>query len=247
MIVAPAAGRLLIVTQNDHAHFAGELLSLWRAGGLPDHPRRRELLFAAREHDNGWREIDSAPSCDPNGRPIDFTAVSREVRWRVWRLGTRRYLEREPWAALLIVRHARHLHRAHRSDPAWAEVLEEWRELESELMESAGASEAEVAEDYRWIELTDLLSLAACNRWTQLLEAHGFRAQLHDAGGDDGMAADLHLDPFPLAGATTFRVACRRIPDRRYRGDADLGTELATARWRQLAVRVVPGGDIIER
>ncbi len=55
------------------------------------------------------------------------------------------------------------------------------------------------------------------------------------------LAGSLLLDPFPLAGATTFRIACRVIRDRRYAGDADFGTELATARWRQYAVRVTSG------
>jgi hypothetical protein len=52
----------------------------------------------------------------------------------------------------------------------------------------------------------------------------------------DGAVA---LDPFPLAGATTFRVPCRRIPRRVYRGDADLGGELVSARWEELSLKVV--------
>jgi len=69
-------GELLVITQNDHAHFAAELLSLWRRDDLPTHPRRRELLLAAREHDNGWREADSSPSRNPvNGRPHDFLSL----------------------------------------------------------------------------------------------------------------------------------------------------------------------------
>ncbi|HEX3131324.1 MAG TPA: hypothetical protein VH394_28565, partial [Thermoanaerobaculia bacterium] len=50
----------------------------------------------------------------------------------------------------------------------------------------------------------------------------------------------LHLDPLPLAGSTAFRIPCRRIPRRAYRGDADLGGELAGARWEELPVRVAP-------
>ncbi len=252
MIVAPADGRLVVVTQNDHAHFAGELLALWHAGGMPEHPRRRRLLFAAREHDNGWREIDSAPLCHPqSGRPVDFMTVSRDTRWRIWRRGITRHVEREPYAALLILRHARHLHRAHEADPAWSEVLDEWREQESELMAATGADRAQVAADYRWIELTDLLSLAACNRLCSVgpptggprgLEAHGVRGRLRPAGDGDVLSCQLLLEPFPLAGTTTFRIACRLIPDRRYAGDADLGVELATARWREAAVQVMPEG-----
>ncbi len=256
MIVTPMDGRLRVVTQNDHAHFAGELLALWRSGGMPVHPRRQELLFAAREHDNGWRELDSAPMCDPgSGRPVDFTAVRREMRWQVWRQGTWRYVEREPYAALLIVRHALHLHRAHHSDPEWSDEIAWWRQLESELTVTTGAAEAQIADDYRWIEITDLLSLAACKRWRSVgpspeephgLEAHGVRAVLRAGSGKDDLTDNLFVEPFPLAGVTTFRVACRWIPDRRYAGDADLGTELATARWREHAVRVQPGGDILD-
>src|SRR3954465_10111384 len=61
MIVVPAESSFLLVTQPDHAHLAGEILSLWRAGGLPDNPRRDDLLFAAREHDNGWPAAAPAP------------------------------------------------------------------------------------------------------------------------------------------------------------------------------------------
>lgn len=239
MIVAPADGRLLVVTQNDHAHFAGELLALWRANGLPDHPRRPSLLFAAREHDNGWAEIDSAPMCHPkSGRPLDFMAVSRDIRWDIWRRGTRRHVERDPYAALLIVRHAIHLHRSQRQDPEWSEVFDEWHELEAELTAATGVAESAVALDYRWIELTDLLSLAVCNRWTREIELHGVRSTFEYGISESHPTGTLRLDPFPLAGATTFEIACRLIPGRRYAGDADLGTELAVARWRRYAVRV---------
>ena len=266
MIVAPKAGQLLVVTQSDHAHFASELLALWRSGGMPEHPRRRELLFAAREHDNGWAEIDSAPMCHPeSGRPRDFMTVSRETRWDIWRRGTRRYIEREPYAALLIVRHAIHLHRSQSSDPAWADLFNEWHDLEAELIETTGAVEEDVASDYRWIELTDLLSLAVCNRWDRRLELLGWIAQLEALADNESpgarpdlrtgscsvglgrgaspkaedLGADLLLiDPFPLAGTTTFQVAGRMIPDRRYASDVDLGIELASARWGHHTVQV---------
>ena len=234
MIVAPVSGgQWLVITQNDHAHFASELLALWRTDGLPDHPRRRQLLFAAREHDNGWAEADSAPMCHAeSGRPLDFTTVSQDTRWTIWRRGTRRYAQRDPYAALLIVRHAIHLHRSHLQNPEWEEIFADWHELEADLLAAAGHSEEAVSSDYRWIELTDLLSLAVCNRWRHELESHGFRGVFD---GDD----TLLLDPFPLAGATTFHISYRLIPDRRYAGDADLGTELALARWQQQAIRIV--------
>ena len=236
MIVAPAPGTAashLLITQPDHARFAAELLSLWRA--LADHPRRGDLLFAAREHDNGWRETDAAPHWDAErGRPHDFLSLPRAERIELWQRGTARFAGEHPYASLLIVRHAIRLH-LERSGEEWQAFREYLDELYRGLAEATGmtgASAEQVEADYRWLDLADLISLAACNRWSEPFGRYGFRGELQDG--------TLQLDPFPLAGSTAFRIPCRRIPARAYRGDADLGGELAAARWEDLPVRVAP-------
>jgi hypothetical protein len=232
MIVTSVSGGLRLITQTDHAAFAAELLKLWFRDGLPAHPRRRELLFAAREHDNGWRETDSAPFCDQqSGRPHDFLSLPQAERVRIWQRGPLRYVEREPYAALLIVRHAINLHREHQGDDAWAELVASWKALEARLKEELAMDEETVAADYRWIDVSDTLSLVGCGALQESVVDRGVSMQRR--GGE------LVVDPFPLAGATTFRVSCREIPDRRYRSDVDLAVELASARWGELAVRVV--------
>lgn len=224
---------LLLITQPDHAHFAAELLSLWRTNGLPAHPRRAELLFAVREHDNGWRETDSAPHWNPEtGRPHDFLSLPRADRIELWERGVSRYAGEHPDAALLIVRHAINLHESRRGQAGWDDFMGLLDELRENLLETTGMPEEQLEEDYRWLDLADLLSLTACSRRPAAVERYGFRALLDDE--------TLRLDPFPLAGATAFRVPCRRIPARPYRGHADLGSELAAARWQELAVRVAP-------
>ena len=232
MILAddPNARRLRAITQNDHAHFSAELISLWRHPILVDHPRRSEILFAIREHDNGWREADSAPSCDPEGRPHDFLSLPETRRQELWQRGVRRFLTEHPWSSALILEHARHLHR-HREDAVYSEILLEWQEMQAALLEDVGLGEEQMRTDYAWLELGDALSLALSSRWHRRIELHGFVA---DVEGDL-----LRLDPFPLAGATTFRIPCRWIPDRPYQGDADLAVELAMARWEEATVRVV--------
>lgn len=231
MILAEQEGRLRVVTQNDHAHFAAELLSLWRTDGLPENPRRQEILLAAREHDNGWREADSAPHRDPeSGRPLDFTSVPLDLRREIWRRGVRRLPDSEIWARLLILQHAIHLHRARSDSAKWATLLDEWRQLRDEVLESSDSERSMLDDDYRWVELTDLLSLALCSRWQRDFELYGFRIGARDS--------TLRIAPFPFAGATTFRVPCRAIPDRRYAGDADLGSELAGARWQRCSFRI---------
>lgn len=238
MIVVPDGDELVVVTQHDHARLAGEVLSLWREDGLPQHPRRGEILFALREHDNGWREADSAPRVDPaTGRPHDFASAPPDVRAEVWLRGTGRYAGEQPYSALLVTWHALALHRSHRGEEAWEEaLLAPLDERREELLERTGAAAEEVRSDHRFLDLGDALSLAACNRWTEPTERAGRRFAYRPGGANvDG---ELWIEPFPLAGATTFRVACRSIPHRRYAGDADLGGELAAARWTALRLRV---------
>jgi hypothetical protein len=234
VIVVDLGSELRFVTQPDHAHFAGELLGLWRADGLPGHPRRAELLFAGREHDNGWREADAAPRWNAAaGRPHDFLSIPREDRADIWERGTARFAGSHPYAALLITRHAQALHRDRAGDPTWEDLLEYLDELERGLRDETGAAPAEVAADYRFLDLADLVSLAALNGAPERFARHGV------AGRREGDT--VHLEPFPLAGTTAFEVPCRRIPNRPYAGDADLGGELVAARWETVRVRVGPG------
>jgi len=234
MIVLPDDGLLRITTQADHAHLAGEIASLWRADALPENPRRADVLFAAREHDNGWRETDSAPWVDlETGRPHDFLTLPDGPRIELWRRGIERHAARRPYAALLICRHAASIHRDRRGEEAWDEGLfEPLDELAEELLETTGASAEQVATDARFLTLADRISLTACNRWHEPFELAGVRGRL--AG------ETVHLAPFPLAGATTFRLRCRSITDRPYSDAVDLIGALASARWTQVPVRLAP-------
>jgi hypothetical protein len=159
--------------------------------------------------------------------------MPRAERIEIWERGTARFAGSHPYAAQLIVRHALTLHRDRREDPGWQDFFAYLDELESSLFTATEVNEAEIAADYRFLDLADLASLAVCTHRGEPFERHGVRGVFE--GGT------LHLDPFPLAGATAFAIPCRRIPRRAYRGDADLGGELAAARWEELTVRVAPG------
>lgn len=231
MIVTRQMGGLRLVTQPDHAHFAAELLSLWREPDLVEHPRRRLLLQAIREHDNGWREADAAPRVDPaTGAPYGFLDLPSEHRLEIWHRGIHRFVEEAPYIALMIAEHARALLGAREGDEPQRQLLEALEELRPDLLARAALTDQEAAADYRWLELADTLSLAVCVPWLEPLRRPPWRAAVR--------ADRLLLDPLPLAGTTTFHVSFRNVPDRRYHGDADLGAELAAAHWRRFPVRV---------
>ena len=236
MIVLDEGDRLRLVTQPDHAAFAADLLSLFRLPDLVDHPRRTALLRAVRLHDNGWRELDAAPPVEPaSGLPHSFLDLPRPLRLGVWERGTARYLQSDPYSALLATEHALTLFAGEAETEGWSELLPRLAERRGELLARCGLDAAELAADYRFLDLADLLSLAVCNGWREPFARHGLTARWGDAG--------LALSPFPLAGATTFEVSCRWIEARRYAGDGELAVALAGARWTSFPIRVVPGGD----
>ncbi len=235
MIVLRQRDRLRLVTQTDHAAFAAELLSLCRLPGLVDHPRRTELLRALRHHDNGWRELDAAPACDPeSGLPYTFLDLPPARRLEIWERGTARHLDDDPYTALLTTHHALTLLAGAGDSGDRSLLLRRLEEHRRELLVRCDLDAERLAADYRFLDLGDRLSLIVCNGWRRPLARHGITARLGEA--------ELFLSPFPLAGATTFAVPCRWIPARRYAGDADLAVTLAGARWESFAQRVVAGG-----
>lgn len=233
MIVAPLGEELLLITQGDHAHLSGELFSLFALPELVDHPRRDRLIRAIREHDNGWREPDAAPRIDPDsGEPQGFRRVEEELRREVWSRACTRWRHDDPYVALLITLHALCLHSELRARDNWGDWLDTLESMQSELLEEASLSLSEATADHTWLQLADACSLAVCER----------RGGSFQLGPFQGRAVEdtLHLEPFPLAGRTTFYIPCRRIPRIRYGGDRELGRALVASRWERRAVRLAP-------
>jgi len=231
VIIVDNKGLMTLITQPDHARFAGELLALWRTDGLPEHPRRQELLFATREHDNGWREADSAPWIDPETRrPYDFIGYPAPDRLELWQRGIFRFADRRPMVALLIAEHAEAIHRPQSED--WLRFFEVLEPHRHTWLEQAGVDRSIVRQDYSFLGLADALSLALCTRGTERLERPGINATVT---GDL-----LQLDPFPLAGTTTFQIPVRRIDNQPYDSDTQIGSALARARWERWQVKVGP-------
>jgi hypothetical protein len=234
VIIVPEGQELRVITQPDHARFSAQLLELWTTGGLPDHPSRADLLFAVREHDNGWREADSAPLVDRvTSAPHDFLSYPEDQRLEVWKRGVDRYADTKSYSSLLILEHARVLHSA--SDELWTAYLGELDVMRQDLLEQLELDEDQLKADYTYLRLTDKLSLTICNKWQNTLRYAGFESQ----AGDDWMT----LNPFPMVGTTTFRIPCRFIPNRPYSNDSDLGGALAESRWQELEIQVKPSFD----
>ena len=233
MIVAGVEAEYEIVTQGDHAHLSAELLALFRLPELVEHPRREQLIRAAREHDSGWRRPDAAPRVDPrSGRPLGFREITGDLRREIWARSCALEPGHDPYVSLLINLHADYLHRDRNGIEDWDGWLRDLRSVRDELLTEVGIEASEARADYAWLRLADACSLALCERREQAFSCSGFEAS--------AQASSLRLAPFPLAGTTTFKVPCRRVAGRAYDSDREFGKALASARWQYRPVTVAP-------
>lgn len=222
MIIQRRGSTQFFITQPDHAALAADIIDAWRSDGFPTHPRREAILFAVREHDNGWSEEDLHTHIDVNGRPLDFMTVAHEVKHRIWPRAVARVGRERPYEAALIAQHALTVHAEQRANPQWRTFFET---IEASRAALLGRTDpvASFEADYRFVRVGDLLSLIFCNGWTEPYELPGGGRTVFDG-------TTLTVTPDPFDGARIpLRIAARRIEEATFRTAADLRAALAEA------------------
>ena len=232
MLVLEQAARLCLVTQSDHARLARDIIALWTGDDLPSRPWREELLLAVAEHDNGWREVDSAPlpSAD-TGWPCDFRHYPEAEKRRIWQLGIDRFADQNPPVALLLLLHAIRLSQPQQASPAWRTFIDSLQERRLALESLADIDPTALESTCEFLWLADTLSLGVCGIWGQ----RRLTWRDYEIVVSPGR---LRIDPLPFAGPFKLRVPCRYLPRLRYSGETELGTELGAAHWQFLPVSV---------
>jgi hypothetical protein len=220
VIVRQIGDALQLITQPDHARLAGAIMQ--RSAALAVHPRRAAIRVAIAEHDNGWTEVDAAPHIEPaTGLPFDFISAPVAVRQAVWPRGVAR-LAHDPWAAALVAQHAIVIFDRYRGDHGWARFFAEMEDARRRMLNASGSPLDELAADYRFLGLADLISLTFCNGWTDVQRFDEWSIQL--SGPQVIVTPDLFDEvAIPIA------VAAKTIPRRTFPSDSALRDELAAA------------------
>jgi hypothetical protein len=224
MIVRDERATWLLITQPDHARLSADLVAALETEPALHTTARETILLAAREHDNGWAEVDAAPTIEPTGRPRDFMTGPADVRRDLWARGITRVAKIDPHAGALVAQHALTVYAYRQGDPDWKPFFGSIFTLRDDLLERLGLAIGSAREafdlEYRCVFLGDALSLQWCNAWTGPEEPLGYHATIEED--------TLLVSPDPFDGAAVpIRVVGRRIPARRYRDDADLRETLA--------------------
>jgi hypothetical protein len=229
LIVRSHGDALLLITQPDHAALAATMMAAWCGGGFLSSPRRDVVLLAVREHDNGWREEDVSPLLDPvTGRPVDFVNAPDELRWRIWPRGVLA-LSNSPYAAALVAHHALQIHDASRSQPGWAAFFSTMEDLRARHLAASPFDAGDLADDYLFVRMGDLMSLTFCTGWEGPIEQCGYELRL------EGTRLLVHPDPFG-GHEVPCTVQARRLENRRFAGPEDASAAFAGASLETLTV-----------
>lgn len=227
MIVRDEGDSLVLITQPDHAQLAEVMVAAIRTEPALDGPARQTILLATREHDNGWAEVDAAPTIDPDsGRPCDFISGPAPVKHELWLRGIARAAKADELAGALVAEHALTVYGYRRRETAWSAFFATIEGMRDTLLQRiglfAGAGRRAFDDCYRCVRLGDSFSLQFCNAWVDPSTTLGYRSAVS--------GATLLIEPDPFAGAAVeLRVVGHRIPARRYKDDAHVRAALAGA------------------
>ena len=221
MIVRSADGAIQLITQPDHAHLARRIME--HCVPLSARPRRDAILHAIGEHDNGWAEDDAAPTVDrDNGDVVDFVSAPLSVRHGVWPRAIARLAD-DPWAAALVAQHAITVYDRFRADAEWTSFFAEMEVARDAMLRASGLPFDDLAADYAFVRLADLISLTFCVGWTDEQRFGGWT--VHASG------ARVVVTPDAFGGVVIpIEIGAQEIRRRPFRSDADLRDALGEAR-----------------
>lgn len=106
MLVTRRNGRLVLVTQPDHALLAGRFAEHWGNRQFAIPAARQALLIAATHHDDGWLELDGRPMYNAQEqRPAHFTELPLIETAGPYGRGVESVYARDPHAGALVSMH----------------------------------------------------------------------------------------------------------------------------------------------
>jgi hypothetical protein len=232
VIVRPVHQSLQLITQPDHAQLARTIME--QCVDLAARPRRDAILYAIAEHDNGWTEEDAAPTVNPaTGSVIDFVSAPLSVRHAVWPRGIAR-LAADPWAAALVAQHAITVYDRFRSEAEWQSFFAQMEAARGVMLLASGLPLDDLAADYPFVRLADLISLTFCVGWTDEQRFGDWTIQLS--------GTRVLVTPDAFGGATIpIQVEAAVIRNQPFRSDEELREALRDAGTTTLRGEVAGG------
>jgi len=243
----------VLINQHDHAELAGDIMKYWGDDSFARPNPYDEVLFAIREHDNGWREWDSSPKVNPGNKyPMNFLEMSSSDQAEIWRRCFTRHSLEHPYASMLIALHFGKLNEKSLNNHSNKGTA---RTSHTEIIDFVSGMlkinisnldlesfPGDVRVNLRLVQIGDVISLALCHGWNSIkikdvpLEYNGRVTTLSLKSSDGG---NYTIDPYPFAEPLiNLRLRSRRLNQKKFSRDEELRDALRQSKYETLVFSI---------
>jgi hypothetical protein len=255
MIRRDEKGGWILINQHDHAELAGEIMRYWENGEFAKPAPYDEVLFAIREHDNGWKGWDSSPKVNPeNHYPMNFMEMDFPDQNEIWTRCFKRYSAEHPYASALIALHfAKFNEKIIRKNPDNAKAKALRAEIKNFVSDKLNIEISNlnldslpehVRANLRFVQIGDVVSLTLCHGWHSIeindvpLDYNGSVGIL-DIKSDDGK--NFIVTPYPFSRPLIrFSIRGQRINQKEFSSNEELRQRLKESRYETLDFSILP-------
>jgi len=243
-----------LTNQHDHAELSGEIMNYWGNSEFIEPDPLDEVLFAVREHDNGWIEWDSSPKVYPENQfPMNFMEINFPDQETIWKRSFRRYSADHPYASALIALHFRKFNQKiidrNQDNNGSIQLNEEMNDFIATTLniktsdEDIDSLNEHETVNLRLLQIGDIISLALCHGWKSInihdvpLDYKGTCLKLK-LNSNDGKTFTINPYPFshPLL---SLQVRGRKLDQKIFMDDKELRQKLNECDYEKLEFTIL--------
>jgi hypothetical protein len=246
----------ILINQHDHAELSSKIMKRWGNENFTKPNPYDEIIFAIREHDNGWKEWDSSPEVNhANKYPKNFLEMSPEEQTEIWRRCFKRHSMEHPYASALIALHFGKLNEkslGKNSNNNYPKILhKEIINFVSNMLNvktsnlDLASFPNEVEINLRLVQIGDIISLALCHGW--LLNEINYVPLNYESSittlrlkSNDGI--NFTITPYPFSTPSIrLQIQGRRLNQKKFSKDSVLRQILPDVKYQTLEFEISKG------
>jgi hypothetical protein len=160
----------IIISQTDHAALSGEIMKYWGNKKFQSPQPKEEVLFAIREHDNGWADWDKTPKINrKNKYPKNFLEMDYKEQAEIWKRSFMRYSKKHPYASCLIALHFdkfnNNICKTNKNANNLKTEIRDFLYYNLKLNIDEIEGRSDVLTNLKYVQIGDIISLALCHGW----------------------------------------------------------------------------------
>lgn len=243
----------ILICQHDHALLSYEIMRWWDNDKMYLSEQLDEIMFAVKEHDNGWMDWDSSPRINPKSLyPASFLEMKPKEQYEIWNKCINSHIQSHPYASALIALHfnlfnERNLLKQPGNKYA-LKFRDEIRLLVNDLLDielngyDPNMLREPIKYDLRFVQIGDIISLAMCHGWESFTVENVPKRNPNDVFtmtmySEDGF--NYFFDPYPFKeNDISFSIQGNRLSRKTFKNNRELTAEFENCPKEELVFTV---------